>query len=208
MDEFNKDKKIILNHFDETILKYKRGPKAVSWGSKNSQLIRFKILSKIGNLNGKTILDVGRGMGDFYGFLINNKKLRLKRYLGIDVNPQMISLAKRKYPKAKFEVRDLLKNSLLKESFDYVLESGIFNLKIPNWEKFTHKVLTQMYKISKIAMGVNFLSALTSFKKNRNSYYADPFEILNFIYNNLSSKFILRHDYKPNDFTIYTYKTK
>lgn len=205
MDRFNNDKKIILDHFSETIKKHRIGPKAVSWGSEDSQKIRFRVLSEIGDLNGKTILDVGCGLGDFYGFLVNEKKLKLRKYLGIDINPLMIIGAKKKYPGVEFRVGDLT-GVLPKESFDYVFESGIFNLKIPHWEKFVYKVLTQMYEVSKVGVGANFLSIFSPFTKDKNSYYADTCEVLRFVFTKLTTKAIFRHDYKPNDFTIFFYK--
>ena len=205
MAKFDKNKKIIISHFDNTIKEYKKGVKVVGWGSKKSQEIRFKILSEIGNLNGKTVLDVGCGLGDFYRFLKNDKKITLRKYVGIDINPLMISIAKKKYPGVEFRVVDLLKNNF-RGFFDYILASGLFGLKISRWEAFSYKVLIKMYKISKIGIGANFLSAFTPFKKDRKSYYANPFQISNFIRKNLSDKFALRHDYKSNDFTVYIYK--
>lgn len=207
MDKFNKDKKIILNTFNKMIKDYGIRPKGLGWGSKNSQYIRFETLSEIGDLNTKTILDVGCGFGDFYGFLLKNKKIKLKRYFGIDINPLMITIAKKKYPRTEFEVNDLLEVSLPK-SFDYVVESGIFNLKVPNWEKLTTNLLTQMYKASKIGVGANFLNSFSAFKKDKNSYYVDSSKILKFINNNLTAKVILRQDYKSNDFTVFFYKDK
>lgn len=205
MNKISNDERIISDYFNKIIKKYKVGPKAVGYGSRNSQIVRFEALSQIGNLNGKSILDVGCGFGDFYGFLINNKKLKLKKYLGIDTNPNMILAAKKKYPKAEFIVGDLMEK-LPKESFDYVLESGIFNIEIPNWKKFTYKVLVRMYGMSRIGMGINFLSSLSPFKKEKNSHYVNPCEMLEFIFTKFTSKVVFRHDYKLNDFTIFAYK--
>ena len=112
---------------------------------------------------------------------------------------------KKIHPKLKFEVRDLLKNPP-KENFDFVLASGIFNIKIPNWEKFTYATLKKMYVLSKIGVGVNFLNLLTPLKKDIKSCYADPSKILKFISTQFTSNLILKQDYKPNDFTIFFYK--
>lgn len=204
--KFEKDTNIIIQHFNKTIKKYKHGPKAVSWGSKQSQKIRFEILSEVGELKNRSVLDLGCGFGDFYGYLTKKRKIRLKKYLGIDIHPEMIKRAREKYPEAKFEVRDLLFKAPSKQSFDYVVESGIFNLKIPNWHKFTYKTLAKMYKISKIGVGANFLNIFSPFEKDRNSYYADPCKILKFVCTYLTHKIILRQNYKPNDFTIFFYK--
>lgn len=206
MQKFDKYRKINLSHFDNTIGRYKNGPKAVSWGSGESQECRFKILSEIGVLDNKTILDVGCGLGDFYGYLARNK-IKPKSYLGIDINPLMVSGAKKKYPKAEFMAGDLI-DMFPKRNFDYVFQSGIFNLKFPNWEKITYKILAKMYGLSKIGVGTNFLSVLSPFSRDKSSFYADPKKIIDFVCSDLSKRFVLRHDYRPNDFTIYIYKDK
>ena len=97
MNKFNKGEKIILNHFNETVTKYKNGHLAVSWGSKESQTIRFRVLTEVGELSGKSILDVGCGTGDFYKFMSENG-IFPKKYIGIDINPLMIAMAKKNTP--------------------------------------------------------------------------------------------------------------
>lgn len=68
------DKKII----DKKIPDYKR----VGWNSRNSQIIRMKILSEIVE-SGNSVLDVGCGMGKFHGYLL--EKGISHRYTGIDL---------------------------------------------------------------------------------------------------------------------------
>ena len=50
--------------------KYGNDVRTLNWGSKASQKGRFAVLEKIGNLNKKSVLDVGCGLGDFYGWQI------------------------------------------------------------------------------------------------------------------------------------------
>lgn len=204
LEKFDIDEKIVLNHFNKKIEEHKKGAKALSWQSKDSQQVRFQVLSEIGDLKGKTILDVGCGFGDFHGFLVNKKKIKVKKYLGIDLNPLMILRAKREYPSSRFEERDILKNRI-QGRFDYVVASGLFFLKTPHWEELTYEILSKMFKISKMGVGANFLSLFSQGKKDENSYYADPSKILKFICTYLTSKVILRQDYRPNDFTVFFY---
>ena len=198
-------KGIILDHFNQTLKEHGQGPQAVSYGSEQSQQVRFAVLSEIGNLDQSSILDVGCGLGDLYHFLALKEKLQLNRYLGVDINPLMIQKAQQRYPQAEFALRDLLE-SPLQEGFDYVLACGIFNLWVPDWEQFTSQTLSRMYALCRIGVGVNFLSRFSPFNKDKLSYYADPAKILDFICSNLSPNIVLRQDYKANDFTVYIYK--
>ena len=202
--KFSEDEKIISACYKSRIKKYKNGPGAVGT-SAHSQLIRFQILSGIGDLNNKTILDVGCGFGDFYGFLTKKKGIKIKKYVGIDINSTMIELAKKKYPAAEFQVRNLLENPI-GELFDYVFESGTFEIDTPNWNKITQELLIKMFKITKMGLSANFLSDFIPFKKTKGSRYNNPAEILNFANKHLNSRLVLRHDYLPHDFTVFIYK--
>ena len=70
--------------------------KVVGWGSKESQDLRFKILSDISSLDSSSILDVGCGLGDLVLFL-NNNNHNVYRYHGIDISENLIDEAKNRY---------------------------------------------------------------------------------------------------------------
>jgi len=197
------DKEISLRHYNMRLARYGEDVRALSWGSLESQQVRFQVLSELVELEESTILDVGCGFGDFYGVL--KQRVHLKSYLGIDINPGMIAVAKQRFPEANFRVKDIVEDSIY-EVFDYVVASGILSLRAPNWKGIMEKVIYQMYELSRVGVGINFLSRYTTGKKTSDSYYADPARILDFVCRNLSSRVILRHDYRPNDFTLYIYK--
>ena len=67
--------------------------KSLNWGSKESQNLRFKVLSSIGDFNRKKILDFGCGIGDYYSWLIENNFN--VNYTGIDISSKMVL---KKYP--------------------------------------------------------------------------------------------------------------
>lgn len=202
--DFEVDRKIYLDHHNARIAEYGQNVRAVSWGSTESQQARFRIISEIGELNNRSILDVGCGFGDLYAFL-RQQDICPKLYVGIDINQKMIATARSRFPKATFQVGDIL-DSKLTEKFNYVVSSGIFGLETPNWQAVTEKILSRMYELCEIGVAVNFLSSFTLGKKVADSHYANPADILDFVCKNLSTRIILRHDYRPNDFTLYIYK--
>ena len=178
--------------FQTTLKVYKKGAKAVGWGSKKSQDLRFRIILGIGDFYHKSVLDFGCGTGDLFRYTMDWK------YTGYDVVPEMIEESKRRFPGGNFT------NELPTKKFDYVLASGVFNLAIPNWEKETYKTLKVMWELAKVGMAVNFLSSLSP-KKDSRSYYASPDKMVKF-FSTLTNNFTLRHDYKKNDMTFYLYK--
>jgi len=167
-----------------------------------SQKQRFEVLSEIGDLNDKDILDVGCGFGDFRSFL-NKQKIQIGSYAGIDLNYESIKIARERHPTDLFFLGDILeleKGPLI----DYSFASGLFCLATPGWYDHFLEVCQKMFDISEIGVGFNLLS-IHGECKNKNAFYAAPSDILSFA-EVITHKVVLRHDYRDNDFTIYMYR--
>ncbi len=193
----------ICSYYTSLITEYGMCTRSLDWGSKKSQELRFKILVEIGELNGTKILDVGCGLADFYNWL--NKHGISVEYTGIDITPAMIEKAALRFPDLSLSVGNLLKDYLKTQNeYDYVFASGIFYRRIEAPYEFFKNMILQMYKICTKGVAFNSLSAWST-KKNKKEFYADPIKIIT-ICKKITKKVIFRHDYFPNDFTIYLCK--
>lgn len=194
--------KSLIDFYEQNIKTHGGGFGSVAWGSKESQEKRFVVLAQIDDLNQLKILDVGCGLGDFYGWL-KARNIDI-HYEGIDITPSMIQEAKKKYPGVRFKVQDILKEKEIDATFDYIFASGIFNRKIPEHHSFVSNTIIRMFDLCRRGIAFNIMSEKADFMEPE-EYYADPGEMLN-ICLGLSRKVILRHDYMPHDFTVYIYK--
>lgn len=192
----------LIEFYDRNVQEYRNDIRSVAWGSRESQETRFEALSQIGNLEDRAILDVGCGLGDFYGWL-KGRYSRI-RYTGIDISPLMIEVALSNYPGAKFETKSVFDLQQVKPIYDYVFASCIFNRRIPRHKEFVSDTIKKMFALSKSGLAFNMMSKKADFMEKK-EYYADPGEMLNFCLG-LSRKAIIRHDYMPHDFTVYIYK--
>ncbi len=192
----------VIRFYRENAQRERSDIKIVAWGSQRSQERRFKVLSEVANLQGRSVLDVGCGVGDFYGWAIR-KKMNIK-YIGIDITPEVIIRAKQKYPKGNFRVQQILNIPRPKPMYDYVIASGIFNRKISKHKTFVEETIKRMFLLCKKGVAFNILSTKADFKEP-NEYYANPGELLNKCLI-LTRHAILRHDYMTHDFTIYLYR--
>lgn len=175
------------------------------WSNRKSQVDRFEVLSQIGDLEGKSLLDVGCGFGDFYGFLWD-KGIKLDEYIGLDISPKTVEVAKSKLPNATILCTDIL-DFYADGQVDYSIASGIFCLPNDIWEDHVLRVCKKMFDMSRIGIGVNFISVFSSNNGQReDSYYAEPYKVLKLLMRGISHKVILRHDYRLNDFTVFIYK--
>lgn len=176
--------------------------RTLGWSSRESQQLRFKVLQEIGNLDGRRILDVGCGFGDFYDFL-RAQGLRFD-YTGYDISQELIDEARRKFPEAGFHVRNI--NDVEgADEFDYVVASGLLNLKVrDNWN-FLKTALRKMYGLSRLGTAVNMMTDYVDYEVE-DLYYYNPEKTFGYC-KSLTRYVTLRHDYPLYEFTVYLYKS-
>jgi trans-aconitate methyltransferase len=191
------DKAEAIQRYEERLKEFGPSMKALGWRDEEQQKLRFKILAEIGDLNGKKILDVGCGFGDFYGYL---KEQGINAdFTGYDVTPKFIEVAREKYPDARFEVKDILADSV-DETFDYVFSSGVFNHKIADNMTFTKAMITKMCTLSKIGVATNMMTDKVDYQDAHLFYYS-PKEMEIFA-RGLGST-TLRENYGLYEFSLY-----
>lgn len=93
--------------------------KTYGWAQQEQLLLVPNYLDLIGDLNGKSVLDVGCGNG-WLTYLIGQKA---KSVLGCDVSADMIKIAREEYSSnnIKYEVLDASSLNSLNERFDVIL---------------------------------------------------------------------------------------
>lgn len=134
----------------------------VGWTSQEDQTSRFEQfleLQKLKKFEKSRILDVGCGYGYFLDFL-KNKKIKVKDYFGIDINPNFVKKAQQKYPKQTFVCGDLVTFTFT-ESFDFAIASGIFNVKCAGGQRaydLLFETINKMLDVTEKAIAFNFLS--------------------------------------------------
>jgi cyclopropane fatty-acyl-phospholipid synthase-like methyltransferase len=124
-------------------------PGIVGWRSHKNQQSRFKVLLKYVK-SGEQILDYGCGVGDLSKFV---KDSGIK-YIGIDINENMIKLASEKYPDSEFHSMDSAFD-FEKYNYDWFIASGVFSNYMNEDEMIS--VIKPAFEKSSKGLGVNFL---------------------------------------------------
>ena len=212
-------KKEQVDYYEGLLAEHGENYLALDWNSPESQKLRYQVFKEIfvygKKASGISVLDVGCGFGDLYGFLKAEKVLsRHKiRYAGYDISPKLLEVARKKYPGARFELKDILEDRYAPR-FDYAFCSGVFNIRSADpgsHLEFVKSMLLRMYDLVNYGVAANFLSEgglPISDPEDINSgryFYFRPEEILSFC-RFICGRFILRHDYHPGDFTVYLLK--
>ena len=194
----------IKDHYNECCKTAGNSIAAVNWFNCKVQNTRFSVLSQIANLDQQSVLDIGAGLGDFYGFL--SLSYKDFSYLGIDFSEKMLSFAKKNFPDANFKPADFLSSDFF-DFFDYLFVSGTFNHRIEDNLVYINFAIEKMFTLAKKGVAFNLLSSYSPLEKKntRLFFYYSPEKILEICFK-YTKNIVFKHDYLPNDFTIYMYK--
>ena len=194
------DKTRIVSFYHPLINEYgTQDARAEGWSNDYNKLIRFQVLAGIAYLEGQSILDVGCGFGDLYEFL--SKHLRKFEYHGIDINPEMIEKAQKKYPDVEFLVADF--GECNGKKFDYALSSGAMSFKIADYKEIYFGYIKKMFEISEKGVAFNMLNQ--EYHVDDDIYAAYSIKEVSDYCGSLADKIIVRQDYLDHDFTVYLY---
>ncbi len=202
------DKQETIQRYNERLKEFGYSEMALGW-SRMKNDIRFEALicEWYAELEGSTIADFGCGFGDFYGFLINNKKLQNIRYTGIDINENLIRMGKSVYPESDFYCGDIIKDNY-DQHFDFIFSSGVFNHKLQHQHEyhFIEETLSKLNSLTSKGFAVNFLSDKVDYPL-AHTFHSNPGKILDICYK-FSNNIVLRNDHMPYEFTVYMRKDK
>jgi ubiquinone/menaquinone biosynthesis C-methylase UbiE len=196
--------KSIIDIYNKMLIDGNNDSERVGWGSVDSQKNRFRILMEIGNLENKSILDIGCGLGTMLDYI--HKRKSILSYTGVDINSNMVKEAKQKHPNAEFKSIDIIKDAheLGDKKFDYVFLSGALNLNADNHRNSIKIMMNEMFALANKGVALNFLSVFAD-RLSPGEYYCNPIDILELALT-ITKKVTLRHDYMPHDFTVYLYR--
>ena len=198
-------KEYILNqvnaYYSDKIVTFGKTPKGVDWNGEESQYLRFRQLSKILIKKEFSILDYGCGYGSLYNFLLQERYLF--NYWGYDISEKMIEEARSLNLTNASWISELDRGS----KFNYVIASGIFNVKLENntndWLEYIIDVLNIMNEAAVDGFSFNMLTSFSDIPlMKQHLYYGSPGFFFNYCKTNFSKNVSLLHDYDLYEFTI------
>ena len=215
--------KILNKISSQTIKRYSKrynklgyNVKTLGWGSDEQQEYRFT-QTLYANLNQKTILDIGCGFGDYYSFIKKNK-IGIKKYIGLDINTDLIDEAKKIHKTDKitsFKVCNIIDDTSNtdKPKADIGVMLGVLNFNLKNSFNnydYSKLIIKKAFDMVSHLLIVDFLSEYRtkSYPKEDFVFYHDPVKMFQFALT-LSDNIILKHNYMPipqKEFMLFIYK--
>lgn len=197
------DQAALLKRYSERLLRLGPTDEALGW-TKPKQDLRYHILLEYWHAKGPQplrILDFGCGFGGLYSYA-NTIGAQID-YTGIDLNSDLVEVARERYPQTRFLCANVFEPPL-SETFDVVLSSGVHNHVLTDNQAFTERTFELFDRCSTVGFAVNFLSTRVN-HRNASNHYSEPGEILTTALK-YSPRVALRHDYMPFEFTIFVDK--
>ena len=196
-------KRAILEHYEPRIARDRESFDILDWSDEASQLARFHVLFSRVALAGKSLLDVGFGLGDLWGFLKAHDVP--VRYVGVDLSAKMAQAAAHRQPDAHFLAADVFDAPPFPPAaFDVVFSSGLLNLDVGNNREFVPVAARRFVELAREWAVFNLLHARAPVHHEGYVYY-EPDEVARSLAE-LPCDIQVVDDYLPNDFTVFCRK--
>ncbi|MDB5166333.1 MAG: methyltransferase family protein [Candidatus Saccharibacteria bacterium] len=141
-------------------------------------------------------------MGDVLPFLYG--KSPNFKYLGVDITPDFIEIAKKRYAGYEFEIFNPFEDELA-QKYDIVISSGVMNFNTPGWEDERKKMIERLYGYANEALAFTMSGWMQESSGGKKIAYANIPDMLKFC-SSLTPKVILRNHYSAKDFTIVMFR--
>lgn len=203
-----KDKTACIERYRSRLHSFADSPETLGWGGgRERQEARFETHCQIEEFAGKpilSVLDVGCGFGDMGAYLARTRPQ--VRYVGVDVNPDLLAVGREKYPELDLRVHDVLEADLA-ERFDLVCESGIFNyqLRHEGQHEYIRKMLGRFFGLCTVGVSADFMSAYVDFKHENAFHFPEAAAVA--VGRELSKRFVLRGDYLDYEYCLQVLRT-
>lgn len=185
--------------YNDRFEQFGRDVRTVGWGNRADQLLRFEVLFRGIDPRGKTILDVGCGLGDLVPYLQERTDGDF-RYIGIDVAERLIQEAKITHgnESCTFICCDVFDAELPK--VDIAVLSGALSLRVEGIDDYAQRTLRRMYDLTSEVACLNFLTTYVDYELEKNQHY-QPETV--FGWARVVTKCVnLLHDYPLYEFTL------
>jgi SAM-dependent methyltransferase len=189
----------IADYYGDLVRRYGCDARACDYGGSVSQHKKFQVLSECSDYTGKSVLDIGCGYAAYGEYL--QERFPSVRYTGVELCPEMASMAKSEHPELTVIEGDFLDLELKRH--DIVTANGIFYLLGEQAESIMYRIIEKMWSLADELVAFNCLSAWRV-EQEEGEFYADPLKTMEYC-RNFTPWLSLRHDYHPGDFTICMY---
>ncbi len=169
-------------YFSSLFAKYGVDEKSLGW-TKHKQEYRFRQVSKYIS-DGDSVLDVGCGFADLYGYL--KRRYQAIEYYGIDIMDEYINVASSIYSENEVNLCCAsIDNQPWVRCWNWVVECGLFGLRQFCEEKmyeYIDHTIKKSLELSLIGISFNFMSDKVDYVTSDTDFHVSPERVLGIAY--------------------------
>jgi SAM-dependent methyltransferase len=190
-------------YYSEKLRQFGATHQGVDWSTASSQELRFsRLLQVLDENDDGSLIDYGCGYGALLDYL--GAIGRQVAYSGFDISETMIKAALARH--AGVVHASFTADSSQLAPADYVVASGIFNVKLGHtpeaWWDYVFQTLAIMGSLCRRGFAFNMLTTHSDPDKQRDDlFYADPIRVFDICRQRFSPRVALLHDYPLYEFT-------
>jgi SAM-dependent methyltransferase len=202
----------LVAHYEDCLARHGDSHLGVDWPNQADALTRYQVMLDVIPPDQRdtavSLLDFGCGAAHLYEF-IRARGFDGIAYAGLDLSPQFVELARRKFPERLFYLGDVLAESApVLPRFDYCVLNGVLTEKREltfeaMWD-YARRLLRHVFAQARCGIAFNVMSKQVDWE--RGDLFHLPLDLLaEFLTRELSRHFVLRHDYGLYEYSVYVY---
>jgi SAM-dependent methyltransferase len=201
----------IVSHYESCLERFGDTHMGVDWPKKEDVETRYRVMLELIKSDADTkikVLDFGCGASHLYEYIIRHNLYNIE-YSGLDLSEQFIELSRRKFPSTDYYCLDILDADADLPDFDYIVMNGVFtekrDLSFDEMFEYFRAVVSIVFEKARSGIAFNVMSKQVDWE--RADLFHLPFDLVaSFLAQNLSRRFVIRHDYELYEYTTYVYK--
>jgi SAM-dependent methyltransferase len=202
--------KTLQKHYEKCLEEHGPVAQGMDWPNQADLDKRFEVLTDIvEGTDDVSLLDLGCGVGLLLDFLKARGLEGRFHYTGADISNRMIEVAKGRFPRQRFEVRDILVSPYEEGQFDYIVINGVLNEKQEMTQSqmidFAQQFIASAFRSCRKGIAFNVMSSHVDWKRD-DLFHWELDSIVNFMVRNCSRKIRIMMDYGLYEYIVHLKK--
>jgi ubiquinone/menaquinone biosynthesis C-methylase UbiE len=193
------DAKHVVRRYQQRIAEYGPTFDSLNSGSEAKQAVRHSVHGSALRGANPVVLEIGCGLADFFNYLLQHQCTC--SYNGYDIVPEYIDECRRRYPDAKFSLRNVFVEGI-EGTYDTIVMSQVLNNRYQKSDNMQvmQRAMELAFEHTCVSVSVDMISTYVDFR-NPDLFYYSPEEIFR-IAKAISPRVLLRHDYRAFEFCV------
>lgn len=207
----DKPYRAIIEHYERCLEEHGDTHRGVDWPKAEDVETRYRVMLDViqsPDAQNVSLLDFGCGLSHLYEY-IQKKGLNHIAYSGMDISDKFVGMSRRKFPHLEYYCFDILEDDASLPQFDYIVMNGVFTEKRElgdeaMWAYFD-ATLSRVFAHAKAGIAFNVMSKQVDWERD-DLFHVSFDRLAAMLTQKLSRHFVIRHDYRLYEYTVYVYR--